>query len=218
MTETTDHDTAPATAPGRPADRGAGRAAGTGRAPGRPRSERAEKAIIEATLDLLGAESGVDGVSIEAVAARAGVGKTTIYRRWPNKEALIVGALAEAKPPLPEPAGESLRADLVSLASALAADRRAKYGRCFWNVVGSAEKYPGLYARYQQDVIEPRREIIRGVLRRGVESGELRADLELEVAVAMLVGPFSVKTPRNRLPAGYPEAVVDTLLRGVSAG
>ena len=67
----------------------------TARPPGRPRSERAARAIIDATIDLLAEEGGVAGVSIEAVAARAGVGKTTIYRRWPNKEALIIDALAE---------------------------------------------------------------------------------------------------------------------------
>ena len=71
------------------------------RPPGRPRSERAEKAIIGATLDLLIEEAGVVGVTIEAVAARAGVGKSTIYRRWANKEALIVDALATLKEPVP---------------------------------------------------------------------------------------------------------------------
>src|ERR1043165_4470484 len=75
----------------------------TARPPGRPRSERAARAIIDATLDLLAEEGGVTGVSIEAVAARAGVGKTTIYRRWPNKEALIIDALAALKEPFPTP-------------------------------------------------------------------------------------------------------------------
>src|SRR4030095_14956520 len=60
---------------------------------GRPRSETAERAIIEATLDLIAAD-GLSAVSIEGVAAKAGVGKTTIYRRWPNKEALICDAAA----------------------------------------------------------------------------------------------------------------------------
>src|SRR5258708_35021930 len=88
------------------------------RPPGRPRSERAEQAIIEATLDLLIEESGVAGVTIEAVASRAGVGKTTIYRRWANKEALIVDALATLKEPVPPLAGVSVRDDLIMLARA----------------------------------------------------------------------------------------------------
>src|SRR3954469_15882051 len=89
------------------------------RPPGRPRSERADKAIIEATLALLVEEGGVGGVTIEAVAARAAVGKTTIYRRWSNKEALIIDALASLKEPEPELGGASARDDLVALARTL---------------------------------------------------------------------------------------------------
>src|SRR6478752_9758109 len=80
---------------------------------GRPRSARAEKAIIEATLDLMGEGMSLAELSIEAIAARAGVGKTTIYRRWSNKEDLIVDALAQLKPPLPEMRGRSVREDLI---------------------------------------------------------------------------------------------------------
>ncbi|WP_433325775.1 TetR/AcrR family transcriptional regulator [Spirillospora sp. CA-294931] len=196
MTETTDPPVAP-------------------RAPGRPRSERAEKAILDATLELLAAESGVDGVSIEAVAALAGVAKTTIYRRWPNKEALIVGALAEAKAPLPEPRGESVRDDLLAIAEAIAAGRNARHSRCFWNVLGSHEKYPGLYERYYQQVIQPRRETVFSVLRAGIARGELRPDIDLEVVNGLLVGPFHVPRPGAPLPDGYARKVVETVLRAI---
>jgi AcrR family transcriptional regulator len=192
-----------------------GEAAATGRAPGRPRSERADRAILEATLDLLARESGVAGVSMEAVAARAGVGKTTIYRRWPSKEALIVDALGAAKAPLPEPAGVSAREDLTEIARALAAERGGRHLRCFYNVLGSAEKHPELYARYKKDIIEPRRAIVRDVLRRGVATGELRADLDVEVAMSMLVGSLTPRRPRETFPEGYAEAVVDALLTGI---
>ncbi|WP_433468383.1 TetR/AcrR family transcriptional regulator [Spirillospora sp. CA-128828] len=182
---------------------------------GRPRSERADKAIVEATLDLLAEESGVAGVSIEAVAARAGVGKTTIYRRWPSKDALIVHALGAVKEPLPEPSGGTAGADLTEIARTLAAGPVSRYSRCFWNVVGGAEKHPELYARYRQEVIEPRRDVVRRVLRRGIESGELRADLDVEVAMALLLGTLTAKRPQEGFPDGYAEAVVGTLLRGI---
>lgn len=185
---------------------------------GRPRSERAEKAIIEATLDLLAEESGVAGVSIEAVAARAGVGKTTIYRRWASKEALIVHALGAVKEPLPEPSGRSAREDLTAIARRFAGDRHRRYSRCFWNVVGGAEKYPELYARYRQEVIEPRRDVIREVIQRGVGSGELRPDLDVEVAMSLLLGSLTAKRPQETFPEGYADAVVDTLLRGIESG
>src|SRR5580704_5442851 len=80
---------------------GAGQA-GEGRRPGRPRSEQAEQAIIDAALELFG-ERGVEGVCVEAVAARAGVGKATIYRRWPSKEELLIAALGTTRAPLDDP-------------------------------------------------------------------------------------------------------------------
>lgn len=189
----------------------------TGRRGGRPRSERAEKAIIEAALDLLAEEPGLAGLSIEAVAARAGVGKTTIYRRWPSKDALILDALGAAKAPLPEPSGGSVRDDLVELARALTDERKNRYSRCFWNVAGGAEKHPELYARYKRDIIEPRRDIVRRVLRRGVETGELRAGLDVEVAMSMLLGSLLPRRPQETVTAGHAEAVVDTLMRGIGA-
>ena len=75
--------------------------AASARRPGRPRSEQAEQAIIEATLDVF-AEQGFEGVCVELVAARAGVGKATIYRRWPNKEELLLAAFGSLKSPFPE--------------------------------------------------------------------------------------------------------------------
>src|SRR5262249_60113721 len=88
------------------------------RRPGRPRSEQADQAIIDAALSLF-AESGPDGLCIERVAARAGVGKATIYRRWPGKEDLLLDAIAAVKAPLPEPAGRSAPEDPAALLRAL---------------------------------------------------------------------------------------------------
>lgn len=184
---------------------------------GRPRSERADKAIIEATLDLLAAEGGVDAVSIEAVAARAGVGKTTIYRRWPGKESLIVDALAAIKAPPPEPAGESVRDDLIVQLDAKRMDTvDPRLGCLFWTVQGSAEKYPELAERYAERIVEPRRDKIRQVLRRGVETGEVRADLDVETALGLLSGAVH---NRNRAPAepladDHVARVVDLFLDG----
>src|SRR5580704_13775479 len=95
-------------------DTEAGPAPETNRRPGRPRSEAAEQAIIEATLDVF-AEKGFEGVCVELVAARAGVGKATIYRRWPNKEELLLAALGSLKSPYPEPEGGSVRDDLLAI-------------------------------------------------------------------------------------------------------
>src|ERR1700722_9113376 len=96
-------------------------AAGAVRRPGRPRSERAEQAILDAALEAI-AERGVDGVGCEDIAARAGVGKATLYRRWPGKEDLLIAAFASLKSPLPEPRGESVREDLVAMLEVMVAD------------------------------------------------------------------------------------------------
>lgn len=193
-------------------------AAGT-RRPGRPRSERADQAIIDAALSLF-AESGPEGLCIERVAARAGVGKATIYRRWPGKEDLLLDAIAAMKAPLPEPAGLSVRDDLVALLDAVCQEsadpRRA---REFALLLGEGAKYPRLMARYVENVVEPRREVIRSVLRRGIATGELRADLDADSALFMLIGAGLVrgKYEPGGVPAGYPERVVDELLHGLAA-
>jgi AcrR family transcriptional regulator len=194
-------------------------AAGAGhRRPGRPRSERADRAIIDAALSLF-AESGPEGLCIEKVAARAGVGKATIYRRWPGKEDLLLDALAAQKGPLPQPAGLSVRDDLVTLLSAMrdsvADPRRA---REFALLLGEGAKYPRLMARYVETVLEPRREVIRSVLRRGVASGELRAGVDIEAALFMLTGAVLArgKYDPGSFPPGYVERVVDELMLGLA--
>jgi AcrR family transcriptional regulator len=194
-------------------------AAGAGtRRPGRPRSERADRAIIDAALSLF-AEDGPAGLCIEKVAARAGVGKATIYRRWPGKEDLLLDAIAALQAPLPEPAGRSVREDLVTLLSAMrdsvADPRRA---REFALLLGEGAKYPRLMARYVETVLEPRREVIRSVLRRGVTTGELRAGVDIEVALFMLTGAVLArgKYEPGSFPPGYVERVVEELLQGLA--
>jgi AcrR family transcriptional regulator len=188
------------------------------RRPGRPRSERAEHAIIEAALALF-AESGVDGLCIERVAARAGVGKATIYRRWPGKEDLLLDALAALKTPLPSPRGQSVREDLIALLEAMAADSAdPRRTREFALLLGEGQKYPRLLARYEQTVVEPRREVFRQVLRRGAANGEVRADIDVDAALFMLVGAVMVRgkyEPEVICP-DYAERVVDELLSGLT--
>jgi len=161
---------------------------GTGqRRPGRPRSERADRAIIDAALSVF-AESGPEGLCIERVAARAGV-------------------------------GESVREDLVTILGAMrdsvADPRRA---REFALLLGEGAKYPRLMARYVETMLEPRREVIRSVLRRGVAVGELRPDTDIEVALFMLTGAVLArgKYDPGSFPPGYVERVVDELLLGLA--
>jgi AcrR family transcriptional regulator len=190
----------------------------SGRRPGRPRSEKAEHAIIEATLDLF-AEHGADGVCVEAIAAKAGVGKATVYRRWHGKEDLLLDALGSLKSPLPEPRGESVRADLVSLLTVMSQDAAdPRRTRQYTLLLGEGEKYPRLMARYAQNFIEPRRNIIRSVLRRGIETGELRPDIDVEIAMHTLTGAAMARGKCETIPRTpeFAERIVDSLLLGLA--
>ena len=191
----------------------------TSRRPGRPRSEQAEQAIIEATLDLF-AEKGFEGVCVELVAARAGVGKATIYRRWPNKEELLLAAFGSLKSPLPEPKGVSVRDDLLAMVEVMCADKAdPRKARRYALLLGEGEKYPRLMARYKETVVEPRREVMRAVIRHGVETGELRPDTDVEIAMLQLTGAIMAqeKSQAGMLDDDFAARLVDGLLLGLSS-
>ena len=190
----------------------------TPRRPGRPRSERAEQAILDATLEAI-AERGIDAVNCEDIVARAGVGKATLYRRWPGKEDLLIAAFASLKSPLPEPRGESVREDLIAMLGVMAADADdPRYARQFALLHDEGQRYPRLVKRFKEQVAEPRRELIRSVLRRGVATGELRPDTDIEVAMLMLSGAVMARGRHDITPAepGFAARVVDELLSGIA--
>ena len=200
-------------------DTGAGPDPQAGRRPGRPRSEQAEQAIIEATLDVF-AEKGFEGVCVEVVAARAGVGKATIYRRWPNKEELLLAAFASLKSPLPEPKGVSVRDDLLAMVEVMCADKAdPRKARRYALLLGEGEKYPRLMARYKETVVQPRRDAMRAVIRRGIETGELRPDTDVEIAMLSLTGAImsQEKSQDGTLDGDFAARLVDGLLLGLSA-
>ncbi|MGH3166922.1 MAG: TetR/AcrR family transcriptional regulator [Trebonia sp.] len=188
--------------------------------PGRPRSEAAEQAMLGAALDAV-AECGVEGVRCEDVATRAGVGKATLYRRWSGKEDLLIAAFASLKSPLPSPRGESVREDLVAMLSVMVKDAEdPRYERQFALLHGEGARYPRLFARYKEQVVEPRRDLIRSVLRRGITTGELRPDTDVEIAMLTLTGAVLAREKHDSTPAaaGFAERVVDEILRGIAAG
>ena len=194
------------------------------RRPGRPRSEQADQAIIAAALAVF-AEHGPDAMGSEQVAARAGVGKATLYRRWPGKEELLLDMVGALRAPLPQPQGRSGRADLSALVEALAREA-ADPGRArqFALLLGEGLKYPRLLARYNELIMEPRRELLTAVLRRGLATGELREDADVDAALALLTGAVLARvgqaragSARDGSDARYAERVVTELLRGLAA-
>ena len=190
------------------------------RPPGRPRSERSHQAIVVATLELL-AEGGFQQLTMEQVARRAGVGKATIYRRWPAKSELVKDAIRYFSAELPVPDTGSLAGDYAVLSEAVLAvarDRNAALlmPRLLSEVAQDAE----MHAVFSDWLVEPRREVLRTVLRRAIERGELRADADLELTIDMLIGPVIYRfliTGGDLTPAAAQvPRVLAALLEGLS--
>ncbi|MDG4758747.1 TetR/AcrR family transcriptional regulator [Micromonospora sp. WMMD710] len=190
------------------------------RSPGRPRSVRADEAIIEATLDLLAEGSTIEALSIEAIAARAGVGKATIYRRWAGKEALLLDALRRLKGIMAQPEGHSVRDDLILLVGAVGKNVDPRASKIMPCLVPEVNRSPDHFRLYQ-NIISPRRQLMREVLRRGIDEGLLRPDIDVEVTMALLTGPMLIQRVLQWNPEldakTLPAQVVDAVLDGIRA-
>jgi AcrR family transcriptional regulator len=189
------------------------------RPPGRPRSSHADAAIANAVLSLLAEGTTVEALTMEAVAARAGVGKATIYRRFADKDELVLAAVEAVKPRPPEPAGVSVRDDLVAIAAHVGRVREGIAGQIMPCMVPELQR-PGRLRDLYMKLVEDRREITRSVLRRGIATGELRPDVDIELAAALLAAPNTMTSlgmmPRLD-PEGLAERTVDMVLRGIGA-
>lgn len=194
--------------------------AGVTRPPGRPRDPGVAGAITDAVLKMLSEGGSIEALSIEAVASRAGVGKATIYRRWPGKEELVMDAVASLKGKLAEPDTGSIREDLLELLRYMAVskdiDQDARIVPCIALEMRRNPKFRGLH----EEVVEKRREITRRVLRRAVDNGQLREDIDIEVVMQMLSSTMLINKlfgPNPRIEqTGYAAKVVDTLLAGIA--
>ncbi|MFJ8307867.1 MULTISPECIES: TetR/AcrR family transcriptional regulator [unclassified Streptomyces] len=187
---------------------------------GRPRSEAVERQILEAVIKLL--EDGVSlaDLSIERIARTAGVGKATIYRRWAGKEELYVEVVQSMESPTPPLPGRSLRDDLVRMVDNVRRRSVAKQSSALLhNVFAQMQSYPKLWSKYHSLVIDPRRALMDELLRRGIENGEIRADVDLEMAGDLFVAPMLVRTmmrPGTELPGPeLAERIVDAVLEGL---
>jgi AcrR family transcriptional regulator len=172
------------TARGRPPNPGVD----AGPARGRPRDPGLERAILAATFAQL-IEVGYAALSIEAVAAAAGVGKTTIYRRWPAKRDLVVAALGTETPFTPPARDIDARTALgllVRQAIAMLIDSGAV--RILGSLLVEEQREPELLEAFRVRLLGPRRGMVEAMLRAGIERGEIRPDIDLLVVTEMIAG------------------------------
>ncbi len=184
---------------------------------GRPRDPRVEGVVLGATRDLL-LSKGFGGLTIAAVAEQAGVGKGTIYLRWPDKEALVVAALREAWKPSDAPDTGSLRGDLEALMRAAADGMNNVPGALFVSLLGELGANDGLRALYDDLVVRPWDAALGTVLSRASDRGELRPDVDMRLASdSFWGGLLSARVLRGkRITPKHAAALVDVFLAGVA--
>jgi AcrR family transcriptional regulator len=188
-----------------------------GRQMGRPKDARADRAILETTLELI-AERGAHAFRTEDVAARAGVGKGAIYRRYRSKEELVTAAVAAlVREEIAVPDTGSTRGDLLALMrEAVELYRSSLPGRLVPKLIGAMADNPELARAVRDGFVAVRRSALSEVLRRGVERGDLRSDLDLELALDVLGGPlfYRLLVTGGPLDEQLAEGVADLILRG----
>ena len=194
--------------------------AGPGAAPrGRPRSQEADRAILAAAVDLL-AERGLAAMSIEEVAARAGVGKTTIYRRWPSKGLLALDAfVASFREEQAQPDTGTLRGDMLSALHAwVRAVTQTAMGPMLTGLIAEAQHDPELRGAWRDRVLEPLRTQHRIMLDRAIDRGEIAPSVDRDVVLDLFFGAAEHRLLLGHLPmtGEFIAEVVDVILAGVA--
>ena len=182
---------------------------------GRPRSEEAHKAILDATLELL-VEVGFSAMTVEGVASRAGVGKATIYRRWPSKLPLVVEAFGRL-PGFEEVDTGNLAEDLKKmLRSYLQVFNATPLSAVLPSLAGERTHNPELSELFEPVSKERRQPLVRA-FERAVDRGEVAADLDVDLAADVVVGPIAVALffKGGRLNPRMVGPMVDMALEGI---
>lgn len=184
---------------------------------GRPRSAAARDKVLAAARALL-ATAGPGAVTVERLAERAGVGKPTIYRTWPNAQAVLMAALMP-DPPTPSAAAArdalpQLRQQLRGLVERLS----ARSGRSVTLMLAAAEADSELAKAFRHRVILAGRDEGRRLLQRAIDDGTLRRGLDLDVVLDLLYGPvfFRVLVGHGALDARFADRVFDHAMKGLA--
>src|ERR1700676_3617415 len=195
-----------------------GTGAGDKRAPGRPRSEESRQSILRSTLKLLQQDGGFPDLSIEAIAADAGVGKTTVYRWWPTKAALVADAFsasAEAELRFPD-TGDVCR-DMSLQMRNLIRIFRSDRGKIVAALLAGGQSDPELIEAFRERFLFPRRKQAYQTLQRGIDRGELPADSDLDLVLDSLYGPIYMRflIRHDKLEESFADEICGLVLQGL---
>jgi AcrR family transcriptional regulator len=185
---------------------------------GRPRSARSHRAIIDAANELL-AERGFVDLTIDEVALRAGVGKTTIYRRWPSKGTLVFEAFSTDflnRQPLPDTG--SLRGDmLAALRAFIRVVKGTVTGRTLASLIAEVQRDPELAEIWRERFVGPVRTQHRTMVDRAIKRGDAAPDTDPDVVLDLLFGAAYHRLLQSHLVLSdrFAQTVVDTVVAGV---
>ena len=185
----------------------------------RPRSASANRAALDAAVEVL-FEGGIDGVTLEEVAARSGVAKSTLYRHFGSKEALVAEAARTCLVEYPTPDTGALLTDVSELFGRYKLGQAAERSHdLLLLLVEAAPRHPDLQ-ELLADLLAERRRPLLTVLKLAQQRGEIAADLDLEVALAVFVGPFTYwRTIEGReITADFMQTVLEAAVAGLHAG
>jgi AcrR family transcriptional regulator len=185
--------------------------------PGRPRRRATDRAILNGALELV-AERGYDGLTMEGIAARAGVAKTTVYRRWSSRDEVLEAASEQFVTEIGVPDTGTIRGDLLELLENAVRVYSGLPGRVMPGLVSAMAQQPSLARRVRGGFLASRRGVLRAVLHRGIERGELRPEIDIELTLDLLGGPlmYRLLVTGQEVDPETAARLVDTLLQGIA--
>jgi AcrR family transcriptional regulator len=192
--------------------------AGAKRPPGRPRSEASRKSILHSTLKLLRHHGGLAELSIEAIAADANVGKTTVYRWWPTKAALVADAFfAGSEEELQFPNTGSVQRDMSLQMRRVIRIFRSERGKVVAALLAGGQSDPELLEAFRERFLWPKRRQAYQTLQRGIDRGELPAGSDLDLILDSLYGPIYMRflIRHDKLEETFADEICGVVLQGL---
>lgn len=186
---------------------------------GRPRNAETENAILAASYDLL-LENGFGAVTVEKIAERAKVSKATIYKWWPNKAAVVMDSfLSAAMSRLPVPDTGSVIDDIVIQVTNLARFLTSREGNVINGLIAEGQFDLKLAEEYRSRYFNPRRLDSRRILERGVQRGELKKDLDIELSIDLIYGPlfYRLLVTGEKLDEPFIKVLINYAFEGIKS-